>query len=47
MSSPTTLFLDQVYTIDGVKVTGAQIKEHIIDSKLYRKHLKELRGDDK
>ena len=39
------LFLDRHYIIDGVEMTGAEIKEHIIDSVLYRKHLEELRGD--
>ena len=40
------LSLDQVYNIDGVELTGAQIKEHIIDSILYRKHLQELQRSD-
>ena len=46
MSSTKQLFLDQEYVLDGVTLTGAEIKEHIIDSILYRKHLENLRGDD-
>ena len=46
MNHPTTLFLDQEYVLDGVTLTGAEIKEHVIDSILYRKHLQELKGDD-
>lgn len=43
--SSTKLFLDQSYVLDGVTLTGEEIKEHIIDSILYRKHLQELKGD--
>ena len=46
MSSTQQLFLDQEYVLDGVTLTGAEIKEHVIDSILYRKHLQELKGDD-
>lgn len=42
MASPNYLFLDETYIIDGVKVTGKDIKEHIIDSLIYRQHIKEL-----
>ena len=42
MTSPNYLFLDETYIIDGVKVTGKDIKEHIIDSLIYRQHIKEL-----
>ena len=44
--SSQQLFLDQEYVLDGVTLTGAEIKEHVIDSILYRKHLQELKGDD-
>ena len=46
MSTTQQLFLDQEYVIDGVTLTGAEIKEHVIDPILYRKHLQELQGDD-
>ena len=42
MSSTTKLFLDETYILDGVEVTGEDIKNAIIDSMIYRKHL----GDD-
>ena len=42
-SSTQQLFLDQVYTIDGVEVTGNDIKEALIENAIFRKHLK---GDD-
>ena len=32
MSSTQQLFLDQVYTIDGVEVTGNDIKEALIEN---------------
>ena len=28
-----------MYNVDGVELTGAEIKEKIIDSEIYRKHL--------
>jgi len=40
------LSLDQEYVIDGVTLTGQEIKDHVIDSILLRKHLKELGGKD-
>jgi hypothetical protein len=42
MSSTTQLFLDKTYIIDGVTVTGEEIKNAMIDSMIYRKHV----GDD-
>ena len=45
MNSITKLFLDETYEIDGVIMTGKEIMESKIDSVLYRKNLKELRGD--
>ena len=38
MTTPTTLFLDQVYTLDGVTLTGEQIKNAIVENAIYRKH---------
>ena len=35
------LFLDELYTIDGVTVTGEQIKEALIDIHIVREHLKD------
>ena len=45
MNSTQKLFLDKTYVLDGVTLTGAEIKEHIIDSRVYRKRLNKLRGD--
>ena len=42
MKPTTKLFLDETYILDGVEVTGEDIKNAIIDSMIYRKHL----GDD-
>ncbi|WP_305514428.1 hypothetical protein [Methanobrevibacter sp. V14] len=44
MSSHNPIFLkpDMIVDIDGKKFTAAELKEHVIDSVLYRKHLKEL-----
>ena len=44
-----TIFLkgdDTIINLDGYEVTLGELKEHVIDSVMYRKHLKELRGDD-
>ena len=41
--SSQQLFLDETYIIDGVTVTGEDIKNAMIDSRIYRKH---LGGDD-
>ena len=37
MNTPTKLFLDQIYTIDGVEVTGEEIKEALIDNAIYKR----------
>ena len=37
--SSQQLFLDKTYIIDGVTVTGEEIKNAMIDSMIYRKHL--------
>ena len=44
MSSPKQLFLEQEYIIDGVKVTGEQIRDSIIDAHLLKGKLSELLG---
>ena len=49
MNSTTPIFLkgdNTVINIDGYETTIGELKEHVIDSVMYRKHLKELRGDD-
>ena len=33
------LFLDQICTIDGVEVTGEEIKEALIDNAIYKKRI--------
>ena len=35
--SSKQLFLDETYTLDGVEVTGEEIKEALIDSFILRK----------
>lgn len=48
-STTPTIFLkgdNTVVNIDGYETTIGELKEHVIDSVMYRKHLKELRGDD-
>ena len=42
--SSNTIFLkpDTVVNIDGKEFTAAELKEHVIDSVIYRKHIKEL-----
>ena len=33
----TTIFLNQVYNIDGVEITGEEIKEALIDNAIYKR----------
>ena len=42
--SSNTVFLeaDKVYDLGGKKYTLQQLREHAIDSMLYKKHLQEL-----
>ena len=35
----TTIFLDQFYNIEGVEVTGEEIKEALIDNAIYKKRI--------
>ena len=44
MKSTNQLFLDQEYEIDGVKVTGEQIRDSIIDAAFLKGKLSELLG---
>lgn len=37
MNSTTKLFLDGHYIIDGVELTGEEIKEALIDNAIYKK----------
>ena len=43
-SQPIFLKLTDTVDIDGRKFTAAELKEHVIDSFLYRKHLEELQA---
>lgn len=43
-SQPIFLKLTDVVDIDGRKFTAEELKEHVIDSILYRKHLEELQA---
>ena len=47
--SSNTIFLkpDTVVNIDGKEFTATELKEHVIDSVLYRKHLQKLMGENK
>ena len=38
---PKELFLDENYTIQGVNITGAEIKEALIDNAIFKKYLKD------
>ena len=43
-----TIFLkgdDTIINLDGYETTIGDLKDRVIDSELYRRHLKELRGD--
>ena len=48
MSNSNTIFLkgdDTEINLDGYKTTIGELKEHVIDSAMYRKHLKELMNE--
>ena len=38
MKSPNQLFLEETYILDGVELTGSEIKNAIIENMIYRKH---------
>ena len=42
MKSTNQLFLDQTYTIDGVEVTGEEIRDAIIDAAFLKGKLSEI-----
>lgn len=44
--SSTKLFLDETYTIDGVTLTGEQIRDAIIDAAFLKGRLSELLGGE-
>jgi hypothetical protein len=44
MKTTTKLFLDQSYVIDGVTVTGEEIRDAIIYAALLKGNLSELLG---
>ena len=44
--SSQKLFLDQSYVIDGVTVTGEEIRDSIIDAALLKGKLSQLLGGD-
>jgi hypothetical protein len=44
--SSTTLFLEETYTIDGVTMTGEQIRDAIIDAAFLKGRLNELLGGE-
>lgn len=49
MSTNSPIFLkpETIVNIDGKKFTAAELKEHVIDSVLYRKHLQKLMEENK
>jgi hypothetical protein len=42
MKPTTKLFLDQVYNIDGVELTGEEIRDAIIDAAFLKGKLSEI-----
>ena len=44
--SSTKLFLEETYTIDGVTLTGEEIRDAVIDAALLKGKLSQLLGDD-
>ena len=44
--SSTKLFLEETYTIDGVTMTGEQIRDAIIDAAFLKGRLNELLGGE-
>lgn len=47
MSTPTKqLFLDETYTIDGVELTGEQIRDAVIDAAFLKGKLSNLIGGE-
>ena len=46
MSSTTQLFLDQEYILDGVELTGEEIRDAVIDAAFLKSRLSQLLGGD-
>ena len=44
--SSTKLFLEETYVIDGVTLTGEEIRDAVIDAALLKGKLSKLLGDD-
>lgn len=44
--SSTKLFLEETYVIDGVTLTGEEIRDAVIDAALLKGKLSQLLGDD-
>jgi len=42
----TKLFLEETYTIDGVTLTGEEIRDAVIDAALLKGKLSQMLGDD-
>lgn len=42
----TKLFLEETYVIDGVTLTGEEIRDAVIDAALLKGKLSQLLGDD-
>ena len=45
MKTTTKLFLDQSYVIDGVELTGEEIRDAVIDAAFLKGKLSRLLGD--
>ena len=43
---PTKLQLDQVYTLDGVELTGEEIRDAVIDAAFLKGKLSQLLGGE-
>ena len=43
--SSTKLFLEETYVIDGVTLTGEEIRDAVIDSALLKGKLSQMLGD--
>ena len=46
MNSTTKLFLDQSYVIDGITLTGEEIREAVIDAAFLKGKLSALLGGE-
>ena len=44
MNSTTKLFLEETYTVDGITLTGEEIRDAIIDAAFLKGRLTELLG---